>query len=193
MCFSDGAVSDGSCPPRKTIPIAYVLPVMTVPAGMTAAVKCATIGVTITAVVCLIACSCRWSLSAVIICGDLAMITCRYINDRCQLPSSAGTRLWLHVDINERCQLPPSVGTRLVLATASVVSADPFVSPVDRSPPDLSLKRRWMDLLQETAKMLATFEELWASNRSFRQLVVHCLLFRSCLWLLRLLARLPSC
>ena len=34
-------------------------------------------------------------------------------------------------DIDDRCQLPSSAGTRLVSAAASVVSAVPFVPPVE--------------------------------------------------------------
>ena len=55
------------------------------------------------------------------------------INDRCQLPSFAGTRLRSHAEINDRCQLPWSVGTRVVGKQSRV----------------------------ESAKMFATFKELW--------------------------------
>ena len=53
----EGKVCDSSCPPRRTIPITYVLPVVAIPAGMTIAVRNSVIGVTIAETVCLIACS----------------------------------------------------------------------------------------------------------------------------------------
>ena len=53
------------------------------------------------------------------------------------------------------------------LAAAPVVSAVLFVPPMDMSPGEPSRKRRRVDSPWETTKLLATFEELWASSRSF--------------------------
>ena len=76
-------------------------------------------------------------------------------------------------------QLPSSVGSGVVTTTlsssvcavtfstaASIVSATPFVSPVGITPVEPSHKQRRVESLREREKMLAAFEELWASKRS---------------------------
>ena len=59
VCFSDGAISDSSRPPRRMISIAFVLPIMAIPAGMMIVATNATIKVSVVAVVCVIACRYR--------------------------------------------------------------------------------------------------------------------------------------
>ena len=78
------------------------------------------------------------------------------------------------------CRLPSSAGTGVVMTTPSllvcavtfsaaapVVSTAPFVSPVDVTLVKPSRKRCRLDSPREKAKMLAAFEELWASDHSF--------------------------
>ena len=76
-------------------------------------------------------------------------------------------------------QLPSSVGSGVVtttssssvcvvtfLATASVISATLFVSLAGITPVKPGRKRRLVESPREREKMLAAFEELWASGRS---------------------------
>ena len=51
--------------------------------------------------------------------------------------------------------------------TAPMVSTATFVPPVDVTPTEPGRKRRHVESLREKVKMLATFEELWASGQSF--------------------------
>ena len=78
---------------RRTIPILNILTVVAFQADLMITVWYATIGVTFAAFVCLIACDYRRSLSAAIVCDDKAICFHVDIDDRCQLPSSVGTRL----------------------------------------------------------------------------------------------------
>ena len=102
-------------------------------------------------------------------------------------------------------QLQSSVGSDMVTTTssslvcavtfstaASIVSATLFVSPAGVTSVELSRKRRRVEFPREREKMLAAFEELWASGRSSSPRPV-CHLLPSHQWLrLRLLSQLPS-
>ena len=54
-----------------------------------------------------------------------------------------------------------------LLAAVPVVSAAPFVPPMGMTLVEPSHKRRRVDFAQDKVKMLAAFEELWASSQSF--------------------------
>ena len=57
--------------------------------------------------------------------------------------------------------------TSAAVPAVSFSATAPFVLPTDMSPAEQSHMRCRVDSLQETAKMLAAFEELWASGRYF--------------------------
>ena len=60
-----------------------------------------------------------------------------------------------------------SVYTVLVTFTASIVSATLFVPPADVSPNEPSHKLRKVECSWEKERMLAAYEDLWASEKSF--------------------------
>ena len=77
----------------------------------------------------------------------------------CQLPLCAETSVVTTAPSSSVCAVTFS-------AAAPAISAAPFVPPMDVTPVEPSRKWSRVDSLQERAKMLATFEELWASDQS---------------------------
>ena len=77
----------------------------------------------------------------------------------CQLPSPAGTGVVMTTPSLTACAVT-------FLVAALIVSAAPFVLPVNITPVEQGRKLCCIKLLRELAKMLAVFEDLWTLGRS---------------------------
>ena len=82
----------------------------------------------------------------------------------CRLPSPAGTGVVTTTPLSVVCAVTFS-------AAAPIVSAAPFVPPVDITSVEPSCKQHRVDSLRKKASMLAVSEDIWASGQSFAPLL----------------------